>query len=362
MSLSSYLYDKAPSLYGGKQDEYLQFSEDAINQGVQKIQSAVGSKKDLTVLFHEVLKLFQTKRAEIAKKHTPDEASHFGTSRTDNTLGGYFAATPLAFPYEKYNRIYLKQLGQILPGIKDKKASSEETALGRRLKFEVEVLDIAELAKRTKPASFNTSENVANNLPLLQQLKKAAPATYQALSLSTFIGDFLHRFGDLGEHLVLGTLRIEINQKLYAASRYLTFFNTDPVQKTAKASESLIGHQDTFLIDETLKDISKIFAEAINHDSEKDLQGLKDRVALLRFIYSHCTPCVRGDGAIGDWLELAIYRYHGFAKSRFNQERLACFETLASISLSRYLKEYDSIITVSKDGNALYDSPFILTN
>ena len=93
-----------------------------------------------------------------------------------------------------------------------------------------------------------------------------------------------------------------------------------------------------------MSDLAKKIYEKI----PETVEDLKDRVALFRFTFSHCMPSHRGDGAIGDWLELMIYRVHGFVNTRYNSEKLACFETLTSLSLSRYRREYDTIITVSE--------------
>lgn len=41
---------------------------------------------------------------------------------------------------------------------------------------------------------------------------------------------------------------------------------------------------------------------------------------------------------------LAMETYHGFSKTFFHQVKLLCFETLASISLFRYLGNFDKII------------------
>ena len=57
-------------------------------------------------------------------------------------------------------------------------------------------------------------------------------------------------------------------------------------------------------------------------------------------------PSARGDGAIGDWLELAIYRFHVFNKTHHHSDTLPCFDPLASLSLSHYCGRYDNTITV----------------
>ncbi len=367
-SLSNYLDNKGFP-YPGSQQEYLQRAEAAIEAGIHQIQLEVSCGKDLTAIFFDVMRLFQGERRRIAEDFGDEDAHLFGRPRTDKDLSLYFSSTPLAFHYEEYNTVFMNQLKEILSemnrtprGFHIKKSVKEETVLDRKVKFEVEILDIPDLWERTLDASeanlqrlLNTKKSycdIAADYDLMKRLKKEAPKIYQGVSLNVASSDFLMRFeGKLKSNIALCTLRAEVSGKLYGMSRYLSSFDPDGVNDPIKnilQSPTAIMHQDTFLIDDTLVEISKIFKEAVSWTSEQDVKDLKDRVALFRFMYSHCTPCVRGDGAIGDWFELAIYRYHGFARTRFAQDKLPCFETLASISLSRYVSEYDKIITVER--------------
>jgi hypothetical protein len=367
-SLSNYLNNKGFS-YAGGQQAYLQRAERAIEDGVHQIHLEVSCGKDPTAIFFDVMRFFQKERRQIAEDFEDLDCCSFGTPRTDRDLPLYFASTPLAVQYADYNTIFMDQLKDVLSGMKrtssgfhEKKRVKEEMVLGRKIKFEVEILDIPELVERTKNAgeknlqrALTTKKDycaVMGDYDLMKRLKKEDPKIYQGVVLNTVSQDFCFRFPrQLKNNIALCTLRAEVGGKLHGMSRYLSSFDTDgvsdPISKIVQ-SPTLILHQDTFLIDETLEEISKIFKEAVSWTSEQDVKDLKDRVALFRFMYSHCTPCIRGDGAIGDWFELAIYRYHGFAKTKFSQDKLPCFETLASISLSRYMSEYDKIITVEK--------------
>lgn len=367
---SNYLYNVRPGFYGGQQAEYLELAEKAIEAGTEMIKSAVGAKKDPTAIFFEVMDFFQKERRKIAEKHENSDAPDadlFGTLRTSKALGAYFATTPLAFDYAGYNSVFKKQLKGVLSemqptpgGFLKKKHTKEETVFGRRILFRVEILDTAEMVARIQGPSDKelqellgtdkTCGEIKEDSDLLRKLKQKNRQYYNAIALNTFVTDFLFRFGtELKGHLVRGTLYVEIDKKPYAMSDYLSSFDvdgkTDPVQAIVQNSKTLITHHDTFLIDETLVEISKIFKEAVVWDRTKD-QELKDRIAFFRFMYTYCQPCVRGVGAIGDWFELALYRYHGFTKTHFNDKRLPCFEALASISLSRFLTEYDKITTV----------------
>ena len=72
---------------------------------------------------------------------------------------------------------------------------------------------------------------------------------------------------------------------------------------------------------------------------------LQQKIAVFRYVYGFCAPCLRGDGAIGDWLEIALYRFHGFENARHNPHCLPCFE-LFTLSVNEYLKRYPATIII----------------
>jgi hypothetical protein len=332
-SLSNYLDNKGFS-YPGGQKVYVQRAEEAIEAGMGMICSGVASGKDPRAIFFDVMRFFQTERRRFAEDFSDEDSHWFGKPRTDKGQPMYFVETPLAFQYAEYNTVFMNQLKDVLKGMKrdsrgfcENKSIRKETTLNREIKFEVEILDTFTILERTQEAGEQNLQKVLKtkkdytsimaDRDLIERLKKETPQVYQSVSLNVALTDFLVRFeGQLKKNVVLCTLRAEVNNKLYGMSRYVSSFDTDGTSDPIKSilqSPTAILHQDTFLIHDTLVEISKIFAEAVSWDSEKPVKDLKDRVALFRFMYSHCTPCVRGDGAVGDWLELAIYRYHGFA-------------------------------------------------
>ena len=150
---------------------------------------------------------------------------------------------------------------------------------------------------------------------------------------------------------VLGTLHLELEpDKIVCIARHLTWMyqdgEQDPVDRMREHSVNFVIHQDPFLIERTQNACSRIFADILAWDTTKSLDSLKDNIALLRFVYGYSMPCNRGDGAVGDWLELALYRHHGFEHSKHNSKLLPCFELLSTIALSQYLQEYRKTIVV----------------
>lgn len=273
----------------------------------------------------------------------------------------------------------LSRLSHNLSGFSEKTAAVQEKCLGRVCKFVVEIKNAAEIRELASlpyetevQAALGTDKSykeIQDDFNLMRQLKTEHPAWYNQLNMRRILGAMNEAFpsprilslergecegnpGNLKCIYAIGTLRLQIGSKrLFALSRYVTWlyttYNTDPVERMVKYSKVFIVHQDTFLIDETLQEISRVFSEAILWDKEKDsLQTLMDTVALMRFLFAHCMPSGRGDGAIGDWLELTIYRYHGFSKTRYAPDRLPCFEALSTLTLSSYLRNYRETITV----------------
>lgn len=115
-ALSNYLYRKTPDFYGGKQEEYLNFSEQTINQGVSELASGVQANKNLSELFFGILETFQKKSSEIAIKHENKKAELFGKPRNKKNAG-YPGAwnTGLYSHYEEYNEIVKKQIQNLSP-------------------------------------------------------------------------------------------------------------------------------------------------------------------------------------------------------------------------------------------------------
>ncbi len=391
---SSYIYDRKPTMYGNQQEEYLALAEAAIQKATDTIQTAKQTEgTSLQDVFFTVLKDMHQARHEIALKHTPDKARHFGVLRSSKeqvpTEGYLTLATSLGHPYEEYNTILLQQLHSMVFAMKhdlrtftETESTCKEKVLGKECSYHVKVYDSKELqslgwgkelSEEEMQAILETDKpilDIFRDYELMKKLKKKDPELYRRV---TMVGTFRNMFeefpparkislgngsftydGDLDNLrnlYVVGTLRLEIDGKMYALSRCLTWmyqtFKEDPVDRMLRCSKAMILHQDPFLLDDVLQAISKMFEKAVSWNPRTDsVQELKNRVALLRFTYAHCMPCARGDGAVGDWLETALYRVNGFVKTRYNADKLACFEPLVSTSLSRYLENYDKAIVV----------------
>jgi hypothetical protein len=129
-------------------------------------------------------------------------------------------------------------------------------------------------------------------------------------------------------------MRLQVEGKMVPLSQYITWMcvdqEEDTIDRMTNESVSTIIHQDPFLIREMLQDVAKLFKEAVLWNRDKDdLKKLKDRVALIDYELSHAMPFYRGSAAIAEWIEMALYQYHGFTL-RYLPEKLVNLEALTS--------------------------------
>jgi hypothetical protein len=108
-----------------------------------------------------------------------------------------------------------------------------------------------------------------------------------------------------------------------------------------KSSKVLILHQDIYLIEAMLKDLSKVFAELILWDG-KDLQELKQKMGLFRYLFANAMPYIRGSAAIAEWYEHLIYKYHNVNFKYKTGVSIDC-EALATPSLAEFISKLDSM-------------------
>lgn len=388
--LTSYITDRLPDFYGGRQAEYLELAEKAIESGVSLLATQGQDKADPVALYHKVMRVFQETRTEIALRHHTKDAHLFGMRRDDPKTRKASYLTPytdLVGQYAEYNKKYLERLVPILHRIPHdlktfSKTSLEEQGivLGKHYSFRIELLDSVELQKRNYmglPTDENlqkvlgikdkTIEEIVHDYDLMQRLKVECKDLYDQMVIGSIIEIINRKFpspwmrGKVDEKkisrfefkniYVLTTLRLEIEKgKMACVGRHLTWmyqnWQEDPVERMRAHSVDYVIHQDPFLIQRTQDFCAKLFADILTWDRTKPLDDLKDRVALLRFTYAYSMPCERGDGAVGDWLELALYRHHGFVKTRHDPAQLPCFEPLSTIDPADYLKKYRNTVIV----------------
>lgn len=386
----SYIIDKSPLFYGGKQEEYIALAENAIASGIELLADEIKNEIEPQAIYYKLVKFLQNARHEIALVHQPEKAHLFGIPRNDPNLHQEKYITPvtgLYSNYEEYNNKFIDRLINILSQIPhDLKTFSKksifikEEVLGKKCSFHAELLDSKDLQQK-KYINFpsieelhqalgiddKTPEEIVHDYSLMNQLKLEHKDIYDRILMAGILSHINLLFPspamkdkiDSDEFLrferkniyVLATLRLELEpDKMFCVARHITWmyqdYVQDPLERMRDHSVDFVIHQDPFLIERTQNVCSEIFADILTWNESNSIDVLKDRVALLRFVYGNSMPCSRGDGAIGDWLELIIYRYLGFEKTRHNNQLLPCFELLSVTKLSQYLEDYRKTIVV----------------
>jgi Avirulence protein len=402
----NYIVDQKPDKFGGKQEEYLQRSEAAIQSGVAQIREAVQEGKDLKALFFKILDQFATERHAIAIAHGTKNADQFGRKRTDCVCLLNF--TPLAEDYEEFNPKILSLFQKVLKGkvpfrnpITNKKFSIEDECLGRKCYFEIELVTGEDIAEREwdkhilqapklmrkyagkveadagdpdiDESHFPPNEEEQLLLNKWNAAMKRVKANCNELYIHDKMQFVLNGLNDtfpmnekmesgainpryspanLRSMLVLGKMRLEINGMKYAISEYTTWMyrngSEDPVERL-KSAHVIITHEDRFLIDETLQEIAAVFERAVRSDSSVEkVNELKDQVALTRYLFAHAMPFARGSAAIGEWLEKTIYQYHGYEIER-NPKTMGDLEALTTLWSVFRKEKYDQTIKLTKE-------------
>ncbi|MCB1118835.1 MAG: hypothetical protein KDK65_02625 [Chlamydiia bacterium] len=395
--MSCYIYDRNPQKYGGHQEKWLKQSETVVDQTVGMI--AAGKT------FQEILTHMGQQRQQIAKDRDQKDWQMFGAFRSpsaNSELEGTAQLTALTFEYQEYGDrllqiVYqnLKKMDYSLTDFKQQEMRLEETYLGRKASVTFDVYDHHRMAKEQLSDPQMIYQELLKHDPFVifsqqmqgaekekvnefikspqrvRTLKQTQPDLYKYVKMASIWTSIYSIFpspratkdsdgmvsageGDrrnLKSGYVIATPRFEVNGKLYALSPLTTWFymtfQTDPVDRMRECSKMSVVHQDLFLVDEMLDEITKVFQQAVQWDRKTEsLETLKERVALLRYEYAHAMPFKRGSAATGEWLERAIYRHHGFELT-YKQDTLVDLEALTALLPSRFFSRYDQMIALT---------------
>ncbi len=378
--MSNYLIVRHPDRFGGQQQDYIEQINTIVSQTANAFRIAVESKADLIELFHQTLASLGTKRKQIALKHGTKNADFFGSRRDQKPFAGVCAFTSLTFPYDEYHKRLMPLFQKHVSSMKHDLKSFHQTELripserflGRESSIEFAILS-GELAKQwalsftvkeyqrlcelcsiscsEKPggsllASYN---DLVGNIEAMRKLREVSIDDYKRTVITQAILEFTPKFEGKKSDWVLVTVRSEIDGKIYPFSQYLTWlyrdFQNDPVKKMKDHSIISILHQDLFLVDVMLNDIAKIFKKVLGWNGE-DIKTLKNDVALFLYEFDHAMPFKRGTSAVSEWLEMAIYLYHGFNVT-YNPGKMVNLEALISTP-KQFAEDYDSMIQLEK--------------
>jgi hypothetical protein len=377
--MSTYIIDREPAKYGGQQQQYLEQTKNIVRETAEKFRKAVQEKEDLQQIFHQTLTTLGEIRNNIASEHKTKNGHVYGVRRDRDGFPGICGMTPLSFPYDEYNRKLLPVLQKYLRGMdhtcrefQQKELSIQgKPCLGRASSIGLSILTsedaekwmlsvtfeectrLCRLCSITPPEDPSQTEiiftSMIKNREAMSTLKQNSIEDYKRLKVCLAIYDIKKRYEWRKSDWVLVTERSEVGGKMYALSQYLTWmyrdYVEDPVEHMTDRSIVSIIHQDPFLIDPMLNDIARIFKEALEWN-KANVTLLKNQMALLQYELAHAMPFIRGSAAISEWLEMALYRFHGFTLS-YNPDKMVNLEALTS-PLEEFVRNYDSMISLKQ--------------
>ena len=257
------------------------------------VQMIRSDASDPKALFNKIFNGFAYERWKIAKDHGSKDAEYFGHVR--RKVKDQFSYTILNNAYSEYGERLRKQL-------------KDDVDKGR-----------LKIRGKAQPAHF------------LKEVLKVDPD---------------------GMYFITKNISITIDDTNYRLSKYFTCF-VGSIDDMVADFEVIVIHQDSQWIEGFLEKISEVYQQAIQWTGYID--SLMQMMALFRYEFAHCMPFHRGSAAIAEWMETAIYRYHGFENFDYNPDKMVDLEALIS-NYDDFLLNYPSMITgVSNDLNLYYE-------
>jgi len=143
-----------------------------------------------------------------------------------------------------------------------------------------------------------------------------------------------------------------MNGKMYATSQMVTWLyqngSEDPFERMERCSIVNILHQDVFLVETSVHACANLFADIVRK-KDISLENLMNQVALLRYIFAHACPYARGSAAIGEWLEMAIYRYFSYScTNTLPGKQSVDILALTTLTYTEYLEQYRELVKLER--------------
>ena len=370
-----YIDSIMPGIYGDQQEDYIKRTTEAAWDIVEQLKRS--EKKDLQVLFFRCLENLGALRRQIAHDHNTSSAELFGIRREEVAIPWVF--TILDNQYRKYNE---KLIGILLQHFKEMGLSQEyqsvktleDKFLDRCTRFRIEIIEQSEIIKKNwclplgadpefrsnqEASEEKTSAKTVIDRNILQNLREHRPALYERQKMFVCLLNLNCAFPEIPEkcHLypgyILGTSELEINGKMSALTQYFTWLSWDEtenvIDRMERCSKIMVFHHDIFQIEETLKDVAKLFEQAALWNPTTDaMRQLKDLVGLFRYELAHAMPFIRGSAAVGEILEASLYWFHGF--SSFRHSKPGDLEALTSMLLTDFMETYHGMVNLESGG------------
>lgn len=338
-----------PSLYGGKQQEYLQAAEQTVQKGVVFVKEALSKADvDCQALFYQLFDMYAAARGRIAKEHKSKDAEDFGHMR--NAIGAkqvhftYLDQQYLAYG-DRLKKIIAKQLPRLMKG--------EQVKLGdANCQIHFRTFDIPKKRQISEEKGVLAVKDDQEGADLISAIGYKSEAN---MAVDLFqIPQGMLRF-------VSAQVYWKVGNDLIPASEYLCLY--DATLQPQDAADALlenpeevgpnlvqnkpcvmIKHMDKKHIVKTMALAAALFEKII---TKKSPGTLKDDLAEMRYRIAHIMPWERGSAALGEWLESTMAQVVGFT-SAFPQDRMGDMEAFAIPYLPNFVPKYGQSLTLKE--------------
>lgn len=346
---ASYIYSRAPGRFGslGADAIFQATAKAVVDDGVEKIKKFIelqGSEK-LHQEFFEILELIGSKRSEAALLSSSLGAENFG-KRRDTYEGtvhfGTYATNLTTEPYAEYGARFLESHAPLLSGsvdsleedspslMKSTKNSVEPEAslVQTRKDYAIFVPAVGEMARPEGCLAWP-------NRKVGEAFKREHPEEYKKEIRRMVLNNGKD---PLPDKIRVITKRINLGPRggMYAMAQFL--IDRECV---------MVMHQDPFLVETTLQEISHLFQTAILWTSDLGIEKLQDQTALIRYLFALCMPFKRGSAAAGEWLDKIIYAYHDYS-SCHSTETSGDLEAIIAIGFESFRLKYRDMVLLNK--------------
>ena len=133
---------------------------------------------------------------------------------------------------------------------------------------------------------------------------------------------------------ILATRYMKTQSATYELSQYITWMYSDlkhdPIEKMSAHSKVILLHTDPTATQKINHQLRPLFNSIMNWDQSQGQEKLHDLSAQIQYLFAHAMPYMRGTASIAEWLESAIYQFHGFDLERIEGKNVNCSALIMS--------------------------------
>lgn len=347
--------------FGGSKEEYLSLTRTMLSEEVEQLRKDQSNPEiDAEEIFFSLLSRLEKFRKNLAIQFQTPQAEDFGLQRTEPGTPS-FSYTLLDGEYRHLGKKVLNWLADQLYCFKKKAVRSATLDPQTVVYFKV-----------INPPHFSVIGPIVQRLPLLPETPHPSPEEKEKFCKAeqTFREKLRHLkehhasdYTLLNDFLNTGYLTYSFNLShfhkirffsaqvfhIFCDQQFLTAEYIAPFDaslSTSKAVSSmkahstvLIHHMDKSDLSFCLSEIAFIFERILIGKNEQAISDLAE----FQHKWSFISPYVRGNGAIGEWLEIILTSYKGYLE-RLPRHTTVNLEALTTPSLWEFIDGYRALI------------------